>query len=75
MCGLGRTCLLVLVSPQVSLAFMTLESVINWAIEQHGETVTWKPHCVRLGLLFLTGGTENLFLYVFKLLGVMFNLG
>lgn len=64
-CGPGRACLLVLARPRVSLASMTLRSVINWATEQHRETMTWKPRCVRLGLLFLAVETENLFLYSF----------
>lgn len=64
-CGPGQACLLVLARPRVSMASMTLGPVINWAIEQHGETVTWKPRCVRLGLLFIAVQTESLFLYGF----------
>lgn len=77
LCGPGQACLLVLARPRVSLASMTLGPVINWAIEQHGETVTWKPQRVRLGHLFLALGTERPFLYAFKLCSgyVTFTLG
>lgn len=64
-CGPGQACLLVLARPRVSVASMTLGPVINWAIEQHGETVTWKPRCVRLGLLFIAVQNKSLFLYGF----------